>query len=89
MSKQGTIRIIPPESVVSEMVKNLDRHTLAIYKNGKIKYYNQRNLKPVFLALEDFHNDFSDCFIVDRRVSKASAMLFAYGNAKNIKTPLM
>ena len=89
MQNQGGNRIMPPESVVSEMVKNLDRHTLAIYKNGKIKYYNQRNLKPVFLALEDFHNDFSDCFIVDRRVSKASAMLFAYGNAKNIKTPLM
>lgn len=71
------------------MLKSLDKHTLAIYKNGKIKYYNQRNLKPVFLALEDFNNDFKDCYIVDRRISKASAILFAYGNAKNIITPIM
>ena len=71
------------------MLKSLDKHTLAIYKNGSIKYYNQRNLKPVFLALEDFNNDFKDCYIVDRRISKASAILFAYGNAKNIITPIM
>lgn len=79
----------PSTSQIDEMLKSLDKHTLAIYKNGSIKYYNQRNLKPVFLALEDFNNDFKDCYIVDRRISKASAILFAYGNAKNIITPIM
>ena len=79
----------PSTAQIDEMLKSLDKHTLAIYKNGSIKYYNQRNLKPVFLALEDFNNDFKDCYIVDRRISKASAILFAYGNAKNITTPIM
>ena len=79
----------PSTAQIDEMLKSLDKHTLAIYKNGSIKYYNQRNLKPVFLALEDFNNDFKDCYIVDRRISKASAILFAYGNAKNIITPIM
>lgn len=78
-----------PYALQLEMLNNLDKHTLAIYKNGKITYYNQRNLKPVFLALKDFNNDFSNCFIADRRISKASAMLFAYGGAKNIVTPIM
>ena len=80
---------VPTAQQVNEMLKNLDKHTLAIYKNGQIHYYNQRNLKPVFLALKDFNNDFKDCYIVDRRISKASAILFAYGNAKNITTPIM
>lgn len=88
-SKKEKKNTIPPENIQYEMIKNLDKHTLAIYKDGKINYYNQRNLKPVFLALEDYNNDFSDCFIADRRISKASAILFAYGNAKNIITPIM
>ncbi len=78
-----------PVQIEQEMLKNLDKHTLAIYKNGNIKYYNQRNLKPVFLTLEDFNYDLKDCYIADRRISKASAILFAYGNAKNIRTPIM
>ena len=61
------------------MENSLDLHTLAVYKNGNIKYYNQRNLKPVFLALEDNNFDLSNAYIADRRVSKASAILFAYG----------
>ena len=77
----------PPAALKREMTENLGIHTLAIFKNGKIKYYNQRNLKPVFLALEE--NNIRDAFIVDRRISKASAILFAYGGAKHIKTPLM
>lgn len=80
---------VPPESIKEEMLKNLDKHTLAIYKNGEIKYYNQRNLKPVFIALEDNNNDFSNCYIADRRISKASAILFVYGGAKHIQTPVM
>ena len=81
--------IIPTANIQDEMLKNLDKHTLAVYKNGEIKYYNQRNLKPIFWALEDNNNDFSDCYIVDRRISKASAALFVYGNAKYIQTPVM
>ena len=87
--RSNSADVLPPQSVIDDMLKNLERHTLAIYKDGKIKYYNQRNLKPVFLALEDFNNNFENCFIADRRISKASAMLFAYGNAKNIITPVM
>lgn len=89
MKRQSKSSPVPSSAVLDEMTKNLDKHTLAIYKKGKITYYNQRNLKPVFLALEDNTNNLSDCYIVDRRISKASAMLFAYGNAKNIKTPIM
>ncbi len=89
MKRQSKSSPVPSSAVLDEMTKNLDKHTLAIYKKGKITYYNQRNLKPVFLALEDNANNLSDCYIVDRRISKASAMLFAYGNAKNIKTPIM
>lgn len=81
--------LIPPDNIKQAMLKGLNKHTLIIYKRGEIKTYNQRNLKPVFLALEDYNNDFSDCFIADRRISKASAILFAYGNAKNIITPIM
>lgn len=81
--------LIPPDNIKQTMLKGLNKHTLIIYKRGEIKTYNQRNLKPVFLALEDYNNDFSDCFIADRRISKASAILFAYGNAKNIITPVM
>ena len=88
-SYKNRIQKEPSVQIEQEMLKNLDKHTLAIYKNGKIKYYDQRNLKPVFLAFEDFNNDFKDCFIVDRRISKASAILFAYGNAKNLRTPIM
>lgn len=88
-SYKNRIQKEPSAQVEQEMLKNLDKHTLAIYKNGKIKYYEQRNLKPVFLALEDFNNDLKDCYVVDRRISKASAILFAYGNAKNIRTPIM
>lgn len=88
-SYKNWIQKEPSVQVEQEMLKNLDKHTLAIYKNGKIKYYDQRNLKPVFLAFEDFNNDFKDCFIVDRRISKASAILFAYGNAKKLRTPIM
>ena len=80
---------VPTVQKINEMLQNLDKHTLAIYKNGQVKYYNQRNLKPVFLALEDFNYDFKDCYIVDRRISKASALLFAYGNARRIRTPIM
>ncbi len=87
--RSNSADVLPSQSVIDDMLKNLERHTLAIYKDGKIKYYNQRNLKPVFLALEDFNNNFENCFIADRRISKASAMLFAYGNAKNIITPVM
>ena len=65
------------------MENSLDLHTLAVYKNGNIKYYNQRNLKPVFLALEDNNFDLSNAYIADRRVSKASAILFAYGKTHN------
>ncbi len=79
----------PPARIKQEMIQNLDRHTLAVYKNGKVKYYNQRNLKPVFLALEENNFDLKNAYIVDRRVSKASAVLFASGNASFIKTPLM
>lgn len=78
-----------PEHVKNEMFQNLDKHTLAVYKDGKVKYYDQRNLKPVFVALEENKNNFKDAYIVDRRISKASAILFVYGNAKNIKTPIM
>lgn len=81
--------LIPPDNIKQAMLKGLNKHTLIIYKRGEIKTYNQRNLKPVFLALEDYNNDFSECFIADRRISKASAILFAYGNAKNIITPVM
>lgn len=81
--------LIPPDNIKQTMLKGLNKHTLIIYKRGEIKTYNQRNLKPVFLALEDYNNDFSECFIADRRISKASAILFAYGNAKNIITPVM
>lgn len=87
--QSAALSILPAPQIEQEMLKNMETHTLAIYKDGKIKYYNQRNLKPVFLALGDFNNDFKECFIVDRRISKASAVLFAYGNAKNIRTPLM
>ena len=80
---------LPPEKIRAEMYEALDKHTLIIYKKGKITYYNQRNLKPVFLALEDNNYDLSDCYITDRRISKASAILFAYGGAKNIQTPVM
>ena len=85
---QKTLPVQPGVGIKQEMTKNLDRHTLAVYKNGKIKYYEQRNLKPIFLALEEHNNDLSGAYIVDRRISKASAMLFAYGKAKYIKTPL-
>lgn len=81
--------LMPPDNIKQTMLKGLNKHTLIIYKRGEIKTYNQRNLKPVFLALEDYNNDFSECFIADRRISKASAILFAYGNAKNIITPVM
>ncbi len=87
--KPAADAVVPPEKIRQEMFKNLDKHTLVIYKNGEVKYYDQRNLKPVFLALEDNKNDFSECFITDRRISKASAMLFVYGGAKYIQTPIM
>ena len=86
---QKTLPVQPGVGIKQEMTKNLDRHTLAVFKNGKIKYYQQRNLKPIFLALEEHNNDLSGAYIVDRRISKASAMLFAYGKAKYIKTPLL
>ena len=89
LQRTNSTCVFPSQNVIEDMLKNLDNHTLAVYKDGKIKYYNQRNLKPVFLALEDFNNNFENCFIADRRISKASAMLFAYGNAKNIVTPVM
>ena len=87
--KPAADAVVPPEKIRQEMFKNLDKHTLVIYKNGEVKYYDQRNLKPVFLALEDNKNDFSECFITDRRISKASAMLFVYGGAKYIQTTIM
>ncbi len=87
--RQNTNYTYPQESIKQPMTANLADHTLAIYNNGKIKYYNQRNLKPVFLALEDNNFDLSNAYIADRRISKASAILFAYGGAKHIKTPLM
>ena len=85
--EQTVLKTEPPAAIQKEMKANLANHTLAVYRNGKIKYYNQRNLKPVFLAIEA--NDIKDAFIFDRRVSKASAVLFAYGGAKFVKTPLM
>lgn len=69
--------LIPPDNIKQAMLKGLNKHTLIIYKRGEIKTYNQRNLKPVFLALEDYNNDFSECFIADRRISKASAIIQA------------
>ncbi len=85
----GQAQVIPDSDIKTEMLKNLDKHTLGIYKDGEIKYYNQRNLKPLFLALEDNNNDFSNCYITDRRISKASAMLMVYGRAKHVQTPVM
>ena len=85
----GQAQVIPDSDIKAEMLKNLDKHTLGIYKDGEIKYYNQRNLKPLFLALEDNNNDFSNCYITDRRISKASAMLMVYGRAKHVQTPVM
>lgn len=81
--EQTVLKTEPPAAIQKEMKANLANHTLAVYRNGKIKYYNQRNLKPVFLAIEA--NDIKDAFIFDRRVSKASAVLFAYGGAKFVK----
>ena len=86
---KNTLYTQPQASIKQQMENSLDLHTLAVYKNGNIKYYNQRNLKPVFLALDDNNFDLSNAYIVDRRVSKASAILFAYGKAKHIITPLM
>ena len=41
----GQAQVIPDSDIKTEMLKNLDKHTLGIYKDGEIKYYNQRNLK--------------------------------------------
>ena len=78
---------IPSSAVKKEMVENLCRHTLAVYKNGAIRYDDQRNLKPLLIAIEE--NTIRGAFVADRRVSKASAILLAYGGVKEVKTPLM
>ena len=67
--------------------KLLQKHSLVVYKNHKIKYYDGRGIKPLIEHLEN--DDFSGAYVADKRVGKASALLLAYGKAKEVYTPLI
>ena len=84
-SNSGEAFALKPSDKKAE--KLLQKHSLVIYKNHKIKYCEGRGIKPLLDYLEN--DDFSGAFVADKRIGKASALLLAYGKAKEVYTPLI
>ncbi|MGN0015309.1 MAG: DUF1893 domain-containing protein [Candidatus Gastranaerophilaceae bacterium] len=71
----------------NKMDKLLQKHSLVVYKNLRISYYDGRGISPLMQYLEN--DDFSGAYVADKRIGKASALLLAYGNVKEVYTPVI
>lgn len=71
----------------NKMDKLLQKHSLVVYKNFKISFFDGRGISPLMQYLEN--DDFSGAYVADKRIGKASALLLAYGNVKEVYTPVI
>ena len=62
------------------LMNKLKEHSLIIYKDNNITTFDEHNLEPLLIYLND--NDFGNTCIFDKTVGKAAAMLYVYGDAK-------
>ncbi len=65
----------------------LKEHTLIVYKEGKINFYDERGIQPLLLRLND--GTFKGAFVADRIIGKAAALLHVYGQVKEVYTPVI
>ncbi len=68
-----------PDNIKEMLIKQLETATLVIYKDKGIKTYNEHNLDPLLIYLED--NNFEGTYIFDKVVGRAAAYLYVYGGA--------
>ena len=67
--------------------EQLSEHSLVVIKEGKTEVYNGRGIKPLVDYVRD--KNFEDAYAGDKVIGKAAALLFVYGGAKYVYTPLI
>lgn len=72
---------------VEEMMKSLDGHSLAVYKDGKISYQDEHGIEPLLIQIEK--NGLDGATAVDRIIGKAAALLMVYGKVKEVHTKVI
>ncbi len=71
----------------NKMDKLLQKHSLVVYKDFDVTCYDGKGIKPLMDYLKK--DTFKGAFVGDKRVGKASALLLAYGNVKEVYTPVI
>lgn len=85
VSNSANAGVLKPSN--KKMDKLLQEHSLVVYKNLKISYYEGRGISPLMKYLEK--SDFKGAYVADKRIGKASALLLTYGNVKEVYTPVI
>ena len=69
------------------LIEQLSEHSLVVIRDGKTEVYNGRGIKP----LVDYGRNkyFEGAYAGDKVIGKAAALLFVYGGAKYVYTPLI
>lgn len=67
--------------------EQLSEHSLVVIRDGKTEVYNGRGIKPLVDYVRD--KNFEDAYAGDKVIGKAAALLFVYGGAKYVYTPLI
>ena len=67
--------------------EQLSEHSLVVIKEGKTEVYDGRGIKPLVDYVRN--KDFERAYAGDKVIGKASALLFVYGGAKYVYTPLI
>ena len=70
-----------------ELRKELEEHSLVVFKNGEKSVYNGKGIRPLVDYLET--DDLEGAYVADKVIGKASALLLVYGGVKEVYTPLM
>ena len=67
--------------------EQLSEHSLVVIKEGKTEVYDGRGIKPLVDYVRN--KDFERAYAGDKVIGKAAALLFVYGGAKYVYTPLI
>lgn len=67
--------------------EQLSEHSLVVIRDGKTEVYDGRGIKPLVDYVR--YKDFEKAYAGDKVIGKASALLFVYGGAKYVYTPLI
>lgn len=77
------------EPAVQKQVASLSAaHALVVARaDGQVRAYDGRGLGPLFNALKD--GGLKDAYVYDKVTGRASALLLAYGGAKELNTGML